>query len=180
MTNMQNKILLLVGPKGSGKSYIGRVIAATTGISYLRIEAIWQELKLRRTDFLSPDYIREGRALTLQALRTALQQGTVCIEATGVADDWNDYLDGLQRLAPLVFVRVAAPLEACRARASMRDQSMQVPIEPELFESINRQAADVQLDWATTLMNEPFLSENDLLTQLLPVLRQHGCLPHEN
>ncbi len=176
---MQNKILLLVGPKGSGKSHIGNIITATTGINYLRIEAIWQELKQRRMDFLAPDYVREGRSLTLQALRTALQQGTVCIEATGVADDWDDYLAALRQLAPLVFVRVVASLDTCHARARTRDQSMQVSIESELFESINQKAVSVQLDWAATLINEPFLSQTDLMTQLLPVLRRHGCLPND-
>ncbi len=174
-----NKLLVLVGPKGSGKSHLGRMLDAEFGIQYLQIEAIWQKLKARRSDFLSPDYIREGRALTLEALRAALQKGAVCIETSGVADDWAEYVAALRQLAPVIFVRVTASLEACRIRASERDQSLQVSVDQDLFEAINRQSIYVQMDWAATLTNEPFLSKAEFVEQMLPVLVLHDCLTNQ-
>lgn len=179
MDNGLHKLLVFVGPKGSGKSHLGRMLEAEFDIRYLRIEAIWQDLKAHRSDFLSQDYIREGRAKTLDALRGALQNGSVCIEASGAADDWAEYVDALRQLAPVIFIRVTASLEACRVRAGDRDQSLQVPIDQELFEAINRQSVNVQMDWAATLSNEPFLRNVEFVKQMLPVLVQHDCLPRK-
>ena len=173
MDASQNKLLVLVGPKGSGKSHLGRMLEAEFEIRYVRIEEIWQELKTRRSDFLSQDYIREGRALTLEALRATLQKGSVCIEASGVADDWAEYVTALRQLAPIIFVRVTASLDACRIRARDRDHSLQVPIDLDLFEAINWQSIDVQMDWAVTLINEPFLSRAELTRHMAPILRDN-------
>lgn len=179
MDRGHNKLLVLVGPKGSGKSHLGRMLDAEFGIQYIHIEAIWQELKARRSDFLSPDYVREGRSLTFETLRTALQKRAVCMEASGVADDWAEYVAALHQLAPVIFVRVTAPLGACRIRARDRNQSLQVPIDQDLFEAINRQSIALQMDWAATLINEPFLSKDEFVKQMLPVLVLHDCLPNQ-
>ncbi len=176
MDKSQNMILVLVGPKGCGKSHLGRMLEAEFDIHYLRLEEIWQELKTCRLDFLSQDYIREGRALTIEAIRAALQNGSVCIEASGVANDWAEYVAELRLLATVIFVRVTSSLEACRIRARDRDQSLQVVIDQDLFESINRQSLDVQMDWVATLNNEPFLSQAELITQMTPIFRDNYIL----
>ena len=167
---MPNKILILVGPKGSGKNYIGRELEALFQIKYVRIEAVWQELNDQRTDFLSSDYIREGRQLTLDLVRSHLKNGHVCIEATGVADDWDEYVENLKSIADVVFIKVTCSLDECKKRALGRDQSLQVQISDTLFDDINTKAADVQLDWAAVINNEPFISRDELNFMMKPVL----------
>ena len=174
MSIMNSKLLILVGPKGSGKSHIGRELEAFFQIKYVRIEAVWQELKDQRTDFLSPDYIREGRQLTLDLVRSHLKNGHVCIEATGVADDWDEYVENLKSIADVVFIKVTCSLDECKKRALGRDQSLQVQISDTLFDDINTKAAGVQLDWAAVINNEPFISRDELNSLMRPVLENDG------
>lgn len=170
------KILLLIGPKGCGKSHIGRELEALFHIKYVRVEAVWQELKDRRPDFLSPDYIREGRQLTLGLIQSHLKDKHVCIEASGVADDWDEYVANLKSMADVVFIKVTCSLDECKKRALGRDQSLQVQISDTIFDDINTKAAGVKLDWAAVINNEPFISRDELSSAMQPVLVRNGFL----
>lgn len=171
---MTNKLLILVGPKGSGKSHIGRELEKLFQIKYVRIESVWQELKVVRTDFLSPEYIREGRKLTLDLIRDSLKSGHVCIEASGVGDDWDQYVSDLKKITDVLFIKIICSLKECRRRASVRDQSLQVPISDELFEDINRKAQSVELNWSAVINNGPFIAVDELNSIMQPVLIKNG------
>ena len=41
---MQKTLCILIGPKGSGKTYIGGCIEKLTGIKFLRVEPLWLQL----------------------------------------------------------------------------------------------------------------------------------------
>jgi shikimate kinase len=173
---MPNKLLILVGPKGSGKSHIGCELESLFQIKYVRIESVWQELKERRSDFLSPDYIREGRQLTLDLVRSHLKDRHVCIEASGIADDWDEYISNLRSIADVVFVKVICSLAECKKRAMGRDQSLQVQISDDLFDQINEKAAHIELNWAATISNEPFINQDRLNSLMHSVLQKNGFL----
>ena len=38
---MMKTLYMLIGPKGAGKSYIGRLVSQRTDIRFLRVESIW-------------------------------------------------------------------------------------------------------------------------------------------
>ena len=41
-----NKVLyMLIGPKGSGKSYVGNLVDRNTDMAFLRVEPIWLSLQ---------------------------------------------------------------------------------------------------------------------------------------
>ncbi len=167
---MNSHIILLVGPKGSGKSHLGRKIEELFGIPFLRIEYIWQQLKQERSDFLSPAYIREGRLRSYDAIRQALQKSSVTFEASGAGEDWSEYLSRLQALAPLIYIKVSAPLEVCYRRAITRDQAQQVQISHELFNQINEKSFHTVLPWHAIIENEPYATDSFVAGLLKPVL----------
>lgn len=173
---MPHKLLILVGPKGSGKSYIGRELEELYPIKFVRIEAVWQELKERRDDFLSSAYISEGRQLTLDLIRGHLKKGHVCIEASGVSDDWDEYVLNIKSLAEVIFIKVICGLEECKRRAFDRDQSLQVQISDCLFDDMNSKAERVALNWAAIINNDPFIGKDELNIVMRPVLEESGFL----
>lgn len=176
---MTKKLIILVGPKGSGKSHIGRELEKQFGIKYVRVESVWQDLKNTRNDFLSPDYIREGRQRTLDLIQSSFHDCAVCIEASGVSEDWDEYVSALKKLAEIVFIKIECSLDECRSRALGRDQSLQVQIPDDLFEEINVKASKVSLKWDIIVKNDPFISSNDLYGIMGPVLIKHGLLKAE-
>lgn len=165
-----------MGPKGSGKSHIGRELENLFRIKYVRIEAIWQKLKEKRTDFLTPEYIQEGRKLTLALIEDNLKSGHVCIEASGVGEDWDQYVSDLRKISDIFFVKIICSLKECRHRATVRDQSLQVQISDEIFEDINNKAQSVELNWSAVINNEPFITIDNLNSIMRPILMKNGFL----
>ena len=49
---MNKTLYMLIGPKGSGKTYIGQLIGNQTNISFLRVENIWLSLKPKEDGWL--------------------------------------------------------------------------------------------------------------------------------
>ena len=54
---MIKQIIILIGLKGSGKTYIGTLIQEKVGIKFFRVENVWLSFKSER---LSNEYILEG------------------------------------------------------------------------------------------------------------------------
>ena len=51
------QVIILIGLKGSGKTYIGRLMQEELGINFFCVEDVWKTLKSER---LTDEYIREG------------------------------------------------------------------------------------------------------------------------
>ena len=49
---MDKNLYMLIGPKGSGKTYIGQLFGNQTDISFLRVENIWLALKPNKNGWL--------------------------------------------------------------------------------------------------------------------------------
>lgn len=114
--------------------------------------------------------------MTLGLIQSYLKDRHVCIEATGVADDWDEYVENLKSIADVVFIKVICSLDECKKRALGRDQSLQVQISDTLFDNINTKAEEVQLDWAAVINNEPFICRDELSSAMQPVLVRNGFL----
>ena len=114
--------------------------------------------------------------MTLDLIQSYLKDKHVCMEATGVADDWDEYVENLKSIADVVFIKVTCSLDECKKRALGRDQSLQVQVSDTLFDDINTKAAGVQLDWAAVINNEPFISRDELNSLMRPILENDGFI----
>ena len=67
---MEKTLYMLIGPKGSGKTYIGTLVENETDISFLRVENIWLKL--------SPEedgWIKVEQAITMDLLYIPTSSG---------------------------------------------------------------------------------------------------------
>ncbi len=147
------KVIVLVGPKGAGKSTIGRFLAAELGISFLDVEPLFLEVRARLGPS-HPDLERQGFESVLADLKDALACcDTVCFDSTGASVHFPWLLSELGKLARVVPVRVLADPAQCVERIRGRDAAVHIPVAAEHIERINAIAARVALFWAAEIDN---------------------------
>lgn len=150
---MTTSLYILIGPKGSGKSYIGDLVERRLGIPFFRVEPIFMAIRGgRRPD--DPEYIREGFAIAGEEIRGLLDtHEEVLIESTGTATEFWSMLERLGGSHRRVPIRVDAPFDLCLERIRSRDQSRQIPVPDELIRRMDELSRRVRCDFAATIVN---------------------------
>ncbi|MCM2313654.1 MAG: AAA family ATPase [Thermoanaerobaculia bacterium] len=162
------RFLALVGPKGSGKSTIGRLLEAELGIHFFRVEPLFLEVR-ERMGASHPDYERTGFELTVQRLVDALAaHDAVSFESTGASSWFEWQLAHLREVARVELVRVVVGPEQCLERIRGRDASLHIPVSDDRIAEINAIAARVVLPWSAEIDNRGDLDS----ARIVEVVRQ--------
>ena len=156
-------LILLVGPKGSGKSHIGRLLEARLGVHFFHVEPHWMRYHAECAAAGRPVDIAEGIERVRPVLAEALARHTyVCVETTGASPEILADLLALGERFGLLLVRVEAPLALCLERIAARDQTHQIPLQEAQILEVYERSAAVDLPYAFVLDNQE-LSEDHLL-----------------
>ena len=155
-------LILLIGPKGSGKSYIGRTLEARFGVHFFHVEPLWLEYYAECKASNREPVIAEGIAKVHPVLIRALDENVhVCVETTGASPEILTALLSLRPREEIIVARVSAPLEVCLRRVSSRDQTYQIPMEMEAVRKLHGLSESLQLRSDITL-NNVALTESEI------------------
>lgn len=150
-------LVLLVGLKGSGKTFTGGVLEKHLDIHFLRIEPIFLELLQQEPDLTGIPLEQRGFQIVLAKLDELAQSNpTLCIESTGAAHTFPELLAALQQGFRVYLVHVKAPLETCLERVMSRDASAHIPVSDHRLREINQRALQVNLPWDLEIDNSEF------------------------
>jgi shikimate kinase len=152
--------VLLVGPKGSGKSHIGRTLEKRLGVLFFHVEPHWMNYYAECQASGRQPAIAEGIAKVHPLIVHALYQNEhVCVETTGASPEILNDLLSLKHPSRTLVARVAAPLELCLERISSRDQTQQIPMDVESIRRVYALSESVQLQPDLTLKNVQLTEE---------------------
>jgi len=155
-------LILLIGPKGSGKSHIGRTLEARFGVHFFHVEPLWLEYYAECKASNREPVIAEGIAKVHPVLIRALEKyAHVCVETTGASPEILAALLSLRPHEETIVARVSAPLEVCLRRVSSRDQTYQIPMEMETVRKVHGLSESLQLRSDITL-NNVALTESEI------------------
>ena len=147
------QVIVLVGPKGAGKSTIGRFVATEFAVHFVDAERVFLSV---REDRGAGDASLEARGFGAlrRHLRAALARHPVlCFETTGTSEHVAPLFAFLERVARLSLVRVTvAPAEGER-RLNARPAVGHVPCAAATARAINAAAAQLDFPWAAELDN---------------------------
>lgn len=158
-------VIVLVGPKGAGKTFVGSTLERHLPLAFVRVEPIF--LALYEQDPSTPDDSYEGYARVETVLKEVLSsQPVVCIETTGAAPVFERFLDSLHRSYRLLLIKVTASPDVCVARVRSRDQAVHIAVSDRRLDEINERARRVTLPWALVLENDVPLSVKGIVERV--------------
>ena len=147
-------LILLIGPKGSGKSHIGRLLESGYGVHFFHVEPYWMKYHAECAGTGRPVSIPEGIERIHPAIADAVDSHQhVCIETTGASTEILQDLCSLGASAPILLVKIEAPWPICLERIAARDTTNQIPLELEETRKVYELSLAVDLPFNITLKN---------------------------
>lgn len=165
-------LILLIGPKGSGKSHIGRILEAHLGVHFFHVEPLWMEYYAACGNTGREPRIGEGIERVHPAVSTALEKyRDVCVETTGASRDILQDLIRRGGRVKTILVKVSAPVSLCLERIVSRNRENQIPMDEDSIRRIYDLGRDLDLPFDLVLENVA-LSSEDILRSFSEVLRR--------
>lgn len=166
------QILLLIGPKGSGKTFIGQLLQQDYHINFLRVEDWVKEFK-RKPNLNSDDYLRQVFGLIEEGVRKALGENRIItFESTGLTDHFDTMIASLKNNFQVTTIGIKTDPDLCVQRVKTRDASMHLPFSESQIRVINKAAmlkniaTDFQLDNSDRAVEELKLDIDQILKKL--------------
>jgi len=139
-------LIVLVGPKGSGKTHIGRFLERTFGVHFFHVEPFWMAYHAECAACGASPTVEAGMAKIRPLLAEAISgHHHVCVETTGASGEIVAGLMGLAPRSEILVVRVRVPLNVCLERIAGRDPTDQVPMDLESVRAIHQLSESLEL-----------------------------------
>ena len=155
-------INILIGLKGSGKTYIGQLLQESYNIPFLRVEDICLKIKANR-DVFDKEYISETFNLIEKEIRHQLQSvNELTIESTGAASEFDLMLKNLEKDFIVRPIKINTNPLICLQRVKSRDLKAHIPVSDEKVNEINKLAAQKSYNYDLVIANDD-TSDEDIL-----------------
>lgn len=161
------QVIILIGLKGSGKTYVGTLIQEKLGIKFFCVEDVWRTLKSgRHTD----EYIREGFSTVEKEIdNLLLDSDQVTIESTGTTEYFKSFLKRLKMKYDLKLIKIETTFNTCLKRVKSRNASIHIPVSDDFLEQINLEASKVDLKFDSVIDNEKS-TDNEILDKIRKII----------
>ena len=168
--NMLKTVYVLIGPKGTGKTYIGSILEKEIGIKFLPVEKLGLE-NIKKSRLTGDELIKEGFHQEEAAIDEIFQNNNaVSFESTGVHPYLQNILSNLRAKYNVKLIKIYTPLEKCYERIKYRDQSLQIPVSDELLKRINEGAVNVAFNWDLEIDNSAELNIKEIILAFRKIL----------
>jgi shikimate kinase len=168
----RKQLLVLVGPKGSGKTTLGRMLEQRLSARFVHVERVAQRVLAECGGVADERYARRAQRAVLDELAVqAADSELLVIESSGASGETRSFFATLRERYELLFVRVHAQRATCDARLAEREQASQVHVPPELIARMYELSNHVSLPWDLELDNDTGLDARSVAEAVRPLLR---------
>jgi predicted kinase len=154
---MVKVLYMLIGPKGSGKTYIGTLANQHTDIAFIRVELIRLSLGPGEDGWKKVEGVID---------ETFQKRDKVMIESLGAGDGFRGFYDALAKKYTIKMIRVFADLETCFARVKNRSNRDHIAVSDDKVLEYNKIAATVSYNWDLEIDNNEPKSDTDILAAI--------------
>lgn len=163
-------LYILIGLKGSGKTFIGKLIEDKFAIPFLRVENIFKNIK-RDRHYSDEGYIKEGFARLEKEIRNRFEDAdSLTIESTGLTDEFRNMLESLRKDFSVKLIKIEAESELCLKRVKERDNKEHINVSYSDVEKINKLAIKVNFNYDLVMDNNSKTNE-EIIKDLLKVIK---------
>lgn len=158
-------IYLLIGQKGSGKSFIGTLMEKEFGIKFIRVEDWARKIKKDR-DVDNEAYLKQVFEEIEKGIRECLvDKDKIVFESTGLTEYFDLMLESLRRDFQVTTIGVYADGTTCLKRVKSRDQDIHINVSDDQVLMINEKVRERNIETDFLIINED-KSENELITEI--------------
>lgn len=166
----EKKIYLLIGPKGSGKSYIGNLIDKQFQIKFIRVED-WAKTVIRNREIDNQEYINEVFQAIEYGIRKELTKyDDIAFESTGLSEFFDTMLENLKRDFSLLTIGIIAKDELCLTRVRTRDKSIHIDVSDNQVMRINNQVKEKKFITDFSIINND-KTDVELIKELKTIIK---------
>lgn len=150
-------LYILIGPKGSGKTHIGKRVGRATAITFLQVELLWLSLRPGEDGWKKVEEAIDDRFRT---------HDQVMIESLGAGEGFLGLYHSLKQKYTVRLIRVLAGPAACLERVRTRSAAEQLAVSDERVIEYNQVAAAVSYPWDLEIDNNLPASDADILAAI--------------
>jgi shikimate kinase len=163
-------IILLIGQKGSGKSYIGSLLETQFNIKFIRVEDWAKDVKQSR-NIDDETYLDEVfKAIEIGVKHKAVNYNSVCFESTGLTHQFDKMLENLKKEFNVVTIKIVCDPGVCIKRIKSRDQNIHINVSDDEVSRINFEVTRRNYKTDFELRNNA-KSKNELIKELGMILK---------
>ncbi|HRQ49144.1 MAG TPA: shikimate kinase [Agriterribacter sp.] len=169
---MKSKIIyLLIGQKGSGKSFIGTLMEKELGIKFIRVEDWAKKIKKNR-NIDNEVYLKQVFEEIESGIRDSLtDKDKIVFESTGLTEYFDLMLESLRRDFQVTTIGVYADRTTCLERVKSRDQEIHINISDDQVLMINEKVRKRNFETDFSIINED-KSEKELINEISKNIEQ--------
>jgi shikimate kinase len=169
---MKSKIIyLLIGQKGSGKSFIGTLMEKELGIKFIRVEDWAKKIKKNR-NIDNEAYLKQVFEEIESGIRDSLtDKDKIVFESTGLTEYFDLMLESLRRDFQVTTIGVYADRTTCLERVKSRDQEIHINISDDQVLMINEKVRERNFETDFSIINED-KSEKELINEISKNIEQ--------
>lgn len=165
-------IYLLIGQKGSGKSYIGALLDKEFGIRFIRVEDWAKQIKKERA-VDNEVYLKQVFAGIEKGIRDSLNEtDSIVFESTGLTDYFDQMFHNLKKDFQVKTIVVYADSKTCLDRVKSRDQKIHINVSDDQISTINEKVRERDFQTDFRIVNEA-ITEKELLQELEKIIHNY-------
>lgn len=170
LLRMRNKkIYLLIGQKGSGKSYIGTIFEKEFEIKFIRVEDYVRHIK-KEHDIFDEIYLKKVFDSIEYCIRKELiDTDNIVFESTGLSAYFDKMLESLKKDFQVTTIGIQAESNNCLSQVKKRDQSIHINISDDQVSLINAKVIERNLLTDFLIYNED-KSEKELINEIQKII----------
>ena len=168
------QIYLLIGQKGSGKSFIGTIFKKHFNIDFERMENWLLDVKKGR-NIDDDEYAKECFQIIENGVRKELEETEILVfESTGLTEHFDSMLSKLQLDYNVTTILIKTDSDICFKRVRTRDQSIHINISDKQLEKINSAVLSKNLKTDFIIENN-YKTEGDLIVEIRKIIDNIAC-----
>ncbi len=158
-------VYILIGARGSGKTYIGKLIDKELRIKFLLVEPYFLEAA-KREDYKNTNnnlFAKIWQKIGEDIDNYLKNNEEIIFESLGVFDSFKNFLKNLKSKYNIKLIKINCPQNICFYRLKNRDPSLHVKIDKNDIEKIKESLDKEKYKFNLVIENEN-LSDDEILS----------------
>lgn len=169
----KKSVLILIGQKGSGKSFIGTLFEKNFGIKFIRVENWAKRIKKERA-VDNEEYLKQVFEEIEKGIRNCLNEtNKLVFESTGLTKYFDRMIQNLSQDFKVTTIGVYADGTTCLERVKSRDRDIHINVSDNEVLMINDKVRERNFVTDFSIINENKL-EKELINEIAKIVRTIG------